>query len=109
MFCPNCGKQIKDGSRFCEFCGAPIGVARVTQYSTPVNPDASDKKRLIAALLCWCLGIFGVHRFYAGKVGSGIAMIFTLGGLGIWALIDLIMIFCGNFKDGDGKLITEWI
>ena len=55
-----------------------------------------------ALILCILLGGLGVHRFYVGKVGTGIVMILTLGGLGIWTLIDLIMIAVGNFKDSNG-------
>jgi TM2 domain-containing membrane protein YozV len=70
--------------------------------------ESSEKKRLVALLLCFFLGVLGAHRFYVGKVGSGIAQLLTLGGLGIWALIDLIMIICGAFKDNEGNTITEW-
>ncbi len=70
--------------------------------------EVSDKKRLVAFLLCFFLGGLGVHRFYVGKVGSGIAQIVTFGGFGIWWLIDFIMILCGNFKDKDGSPLTEW-
>jgi TM2 domain-containing membrane protein YozV len=68
----------------------------------------TDKRILPAFLLCFFVGVFGAHRFYVGKVGTAIAMIFTLGGLGIWALIDLIMIVTGSFKDSEGHRITEW-
>ncbi len=67
----------------------------------------SDKNYLAMILLCFFLGSLGVHRFYAGKIGTGILMIVTLGGLGIWTLIDLIIIILGNFKDGDGNLIKN--
>ncbi|MDB4055638.1 TM2 domain-containing protein [Akkermansiaceae bacterium] len=70
--------------------------------------NTSDKKRLITVLLCYFLGIFGVHRFYVGKTGSGIAQVLTLGGLGIWTFIDLIIILCGSFTDAEGKVISEW-
>jgi len=70
--------------------------------------ETSEKKRLVALLLCFFLGGIGVHRFYVGKVGSGIAQILTLGGLGIWVLIDFIMILCGTFKDKEGSPLTEW-
>jgi TM2 domain-containing membrane protein YozV len=70
--------------------------------------ETSEKKRLIAFLLCFFLGPLGVHRFYVGKIGSGVAQILTLGGLGIWALIDWIMILCGAFTDSEGKAVTEW-
>ena len=70
--------------------------------------EVSEKKRLVALLLCFFLGGLGVHRFYVGKVGSGIAQIITLGGLGIWVLIDFIMIICGTFADKEGSPLTEW-
>ncbi len=62
-----------------------------------------QKSKVTAALLCFFLGAIGVHRFYVGKVGTGIAQVFTLGGLGIWALIDFIMILMGSFTDANGK------
>ena len=68
----------------------------------------TNKKILPAFLLCFFLGGLGVHRFYVGKVGTGILQILTLGGLGIWALIDFIMIIMGKFKDSEGKPLTEW-
>ena len=52
--------------------------------------------------------MFGAHRFYVGKIGTAVLMIVTLGGLGIWALIDLIMIIIGSFTDKDGNKLTEW-
>ncbi len=70
--------------------------------------ETSEKKRLVTFLLCFFLGGFGVHRFFVGKVGTGIVQVFTLGGLGIWALIDMIMILCGTFKDNEGNVVTEW-
>ncbi len=70
--------------------------------------DISEKKRLVAFLLCFFLGSLGIHRFYVGKVGTGVAMIFTLGGLGIWTLVDFIMIIVGSFKDKEGKVLETW-
>jgi TM2 domain-containing membrane protein YozV len=70
--------------------------------------NVSDKKRLVAFLLCWFLGSLGVHRFYVGKTGSGVAQLLTAGGLGIWCLIDLIVILCGSFQDSAGKTLSEW-
>lgn len=68
----------------------------------------SNKSRLAAFLLCLFLGVFGVHRFYVGKIGSGIAMLLTLGGLGVWTTIDLIFILVGSFNDKDGKRVFQW-
>jgi len=68
----------------------------------------SDKKILPAFLLCFLFGSFGAHRFFVGKIGTGILWIFTLGFLGIGTLIDLIMIIVGAFKDKDGLPLVEW-
>lgn len=62
----------------------------------------SEKSMVPAALLCFFLGFLGIHRFYVGKIGTGILMILTFGGLGIWALVDLVMIIVGSFKDKNG-------
>ena len=75
----------------------------------PVSTEGiSPKSRTIASVLCFFLGWLGIHRFYVGKTGTGIAMIVTLGGLGIWALIDLIMLLCGMFKDKQNLLVKTW-
>jgi TM2 domain-containing membrane protein YozV len=68
----------------------------------------SDKKILPAFLLCFFLGFLGIHRFYVGKTGSGVAQLLTCGGLGIWALVDLIIIATGGFTDKDGNKLTQW-
>ncbi len=72
------------------------------------NGGDSDKSRTVAALLCFFIGGLGVHRFYVGKVGTGVLQIVTLGGLGIWLLIDFIMILVGSFKDSEGRTLTNW-
>jgi TM2 domain-containing membrane protein YozV len=65
----------------------------------------SDKSNTVALLLCFFLGILGVHRFYVGKVGTGILELVTLGGLGIWAFIDFIMIALQKFTDSEGNTL----
>ena len=70
--------------------------------STVAQPEAKPKSFLVAWLLSLLLGFFGVDRFYLGKVGTGLAKLFTLGGLGVWYLIDLIMILANAAKDKNG-------
>ena len=67
----------------------------------------SEKDWLVTLLLCLFLGGIGGHRFYAGKIGTGILQLITLGGCGIWSLIDLIMILTGKFTDKEGNAITN--
>jgi len=69
------------------------------------STELSDKEFLPTILLCFFVGIIGVHRFYVGKLATGVAMILTLGGLGIWVLVDFIMICVGSFRDIEGRII----
>ncbi|SVC50103.1 uncharacterized protein METZ01_LOCUS302957 [marine metagenome] len=71
------------------------------QNDYPISP----REWHITLILCFFVGIWGVHRFYVGKIGTGILMFFTLGGLGLWLLIDLIMIACAAFRDKEGRSI----
>ena len=68
----------------------------------------SPKSRVVALFFCLLLGVIGVHRFYVGKIGTGILMVLTLGGLGVWALIDLILIAAGSFRDKEGRRVFYW-
>ena len=65
----------------------------------------SDKKRWHVVLLCLAFGGMGIHRFYVGKIGTGVIQLVTLSAFGIWGLIDLIMIVTGHFTDKEGKKI----
>jgi TM2 domain-containing membrane protein YozV len=67
--------------------------------------DSSEKGFVPTILLCFFLGAFGVHRFYVGKIWTGLLQLITLGGLGIWTMVDFIMVVCGKFTDGEGHLI----
>ncbi len=69
----------------------------------------SEKSRLVAVLLCFFFGVFGAHRFYAEKYGTAVLMLITIGGLGIWMMIDLIIILLGSFRDADGRRIFLWM
>jgi TM2 domain-containing protein len=69
----------------------------------------SDRSRGVAMALAFFGGWFGLHRFYSGKVQSGVWMILTLGGLGIWWLYDLVLLAAGEFRDGKGRRISRWL
>ena len=82
------------------------GARAMPGYLRPT--DESDRQILPAFLLAFFIGPFGIHRFYVGKIGTAILMIVTLGGLGIWVLVDFIMILMGNFKDKEEKPLINW-
>lgn len=75
--------------------------------------EKSEKKFVTALLLAFFLGGFGAHRFYVGRTGSALAILFfslsffLLPISAIWVLVDIITIICGNFKDKEGKLVKE--
>lgn len=98
-FCRACGAKMHFTALACPQCGA-------TQQGQ--QGSMSQKRILPAALLCFFLGFLGVHRFYVGKIGTGILQLVTFGGLGIWALIDFIVIVVGSFRDSDGHAINLW-
>lgn len=130
MKCPNCGAEGK--GKFCEYCGCEMpkdGPDTVNldassnttvinnYYSAPTQtgatantynpqqrfvPVQSSKNKTTALILCILLGYFGIHQFYAGKVGMGILYLFTMGLFGIGWIIDIIMIATGSFKDNLG-------
>ncbi|MBF0539939.1 MAG: TM2 domain-containing protein [Nitrospirae bacterium] len=70
--------------------------------------EESKKSRLVALLLCFFLGWAGGHRFYTNKVGTGVLMLMTGGGMGIWYFVDLVMISMGAFKDKEGLNLMSW-
>ena len=106
MTCKKCGKEITDGTKFCPNCGE-LQDSNTLSHSSGESP----KSRTIAAVLAFFLGGLGVHRFYVGKIGSGIVQILLTCCFGIgyvWALIDMIVILCGNFRDSENKVIVNW-
>jgi TM2 domain-containing membrane protein YozV len=66
--------------------------------TTPVTP-APQKSFLLTAIFAIFLGVFGVDRFYLGKTGSALAKLFTCGGLGVWALVDIVLVLTGKTVD----------
>lgn len=107
MYCYKCGKEIDDEAVVCPGCGC--ATRNYTAKTIAVaNLETSPKSRLVALLLCIFLGIFGVHRFYLGKIGTGLVWCFTLGCMEIGWIIDIIMLACGKMTDVDGFIVSEW-
>ena len=116
MFCSICGSDAKDAN-FCPVCGSAVNVSQpapppqttyVTNNYAPVAPPygtvpVSDKEKWVAFILCFFLGYLGVHRFYVGKIGTGVFYLLTGGFFGIGWFVDWIVILCGSFKDSYGR------
>lgn len=108
-FCENCGKEIEKGSSFCANCGCNIG----NNTNTSNN---KSKSKIAAGILGILLGSLGVHNFYLGYSGKGVAQllitILSCGILavvsGIWGLIEGIMILTGSINvDANGNPLVD--
>lgn len=107
MYCTKCGSTIGLDARFCAKCGTEIKSSLSPTNQTVVSDqDKSEKSAVTTLLLCMFLGALGIHRFYVGKVGTGILMLLTGGGLGIWTLVDLVLIASCHFTDSKGKYLV---
>lgn len=110
IYCLNCGKTVEEDKDFCPSCGAYIPwelinpqrkeYANNRQEEMPTyrynqqaqaHPD-SAKNKWVSLVLCFFLGVFGAHRFYEGKVGTGLLYLFTGGFCGIGVFVDLIIL-----------------
>ncbi len=138
MYCKNCGQQIDDkaavcihcgvavgqGIAYCQNCGATVSPGAVAcvkcgsalASQRPINPYAASKSKIVAGILGILLGSLGIHNFYLGYTGKGIAQLLitvcTCGvgsvASGIWGLIEGIMILTGNITvDGKGEPLGD--
>lgn len=74
----------------------------------PASASVSERSRGVTLALAAFGGVFGLHRFYTGRAQSGVCMLLTLGGFGIWYLYDIVVIAAGDFRDGDGLRVRHW-
>jgi len=124
MYCRNCGNEVSEKAVMCVACGTPpkAGDKYCHNCKAETTPNAAicmkcgvslnnvqgeGKDWLTALLLCFFLGVFGIHRFYTGHTVIGVVQLLTLGGCGIWALVDFIMIIVGSFKDANGRILVK--
>jgi len=103
-YCIECGVLINIKAETCPKCGV-----RQQLIATPLSAEIVEQRNkwITCLLLCWFLGVLGIHRFYTGHTALGVLQVLTLGGCGIWALIDFIIIVSGNFKDAQGNPIKN--
>src|SRR6185503_5372615 len=104
MYCRNCGSQIPCEAFVCVHCG--VKVAPIDPIERALFPH-EGRSWLVTLLLCWFVGIFGVHRFYTGHTLIGVLQLVTLGGCGIWWIFDLIMIMVGSYRDFEDRPLVK--
>ena len=134
MKCADCGANIYDDVNRCQYCGAyqnqpqqnayqapPQGQYQQVYQQPPAQPvvvnvfndsagrvfaNVSARSRWVAFFLCLFLGYLGAHRFYVGKVGTGILYLLTAGLGGFGWVLDLVFILCGTYKDQQGRRLV---
>jgi hypothetical protein len=91
--------KVKKSKRFKTL----FNISKDFKKNNIVDQKNAGDSQLIAGLLAFCFGALGIHRFYLGYTWQGIVQLLTFGGLGVWALIDLIRIIIGDLEPKDGS------
>lgn len=108
--CPNCGYggyQKAERPREPEVTYVPPQQVVVMPTATVRGERVSPRSRWVAFFLCMFLGVIGVHRFYVGKIASGLLYLFTGGFFGVGYVVDLLAIALGSFRDANGDFLTR--
>ncbi len=106
MNCSQCGAEIVSSEQKCSQCNS-IALSEES-YSPDYDPNESDRDHLVTLLISFFGGGFGIDRFYLGYTVLGMLKFFSIGGLGIWWLIDLGLIAFNRLPDSDGKPLRNY-
>ena len=108
QFCTSCGQRPLLGARYCWSCGAEtVPSAEICVKCGVRLTRVGQKDWLVALLLSILVGTLGVDRFYLGYVGLGVLKLLTLGGFGIWTLVDIILIATNKLPDAQGNPLRK--
>ena len=125
VFCRNCGEEISENAVVCPKCGAATEklnestkteMPNITINNTNTNTNANVnvngtarnypvKSKMVTLILAIFLGYLGIHRFYVGKIGTGVIWLCTFGLCGIGWLADIVLIVIGSFRDKYGHYL----